>query len=65
MAKIDWSRHEFTSKLDRDYYLNPRRGFDQQWHDKQSKLKAQRQTLAKNKALASIRANKAKRNIIT
>tara|TARA_R110000772_G_scaffold13227_1_gene39514 strand:- start:2894 stop:3082 length:189 start_codon:yes stop_codon:yes gene_type:complete len=42
MAKIDWTRHRYSSTLDRDYYSNPKTGFDQIWHDKQTELKKQK-----------------------
>ena len=34
MTKIDWSRHRLVSKLDRNYYNNPKSGFDSKWHKK-------------------------------
>ena len=42
MAKINWSRHSYTSKMDRDYFTSPKQGFDKAWHDKQTKLKKQK-----------------------
>ena len=36
MAKIDWSRHKLVSKLDRDYFNDPKKGFDSKWHEKRN-----------------------------
>jgi len=39
MAKINWSRHQYVSKLDREHYNSPKTGFDKQWHDKNNPKK--------------------------
>ena len=52
MAKINWSRHSYKTKLDSDYYSNPKNGFDKAWHDriKKQKHKAEQQKLAQARA---------------
>jgi len=39
MTKINWNRHQYTTKLDRDFYRNPKMGFDKPWHDAQQSKK--------------------------
>jgi len=43
MANINWNRHSYRSQLDRDYYNDPKSGFDKSWHDRNRKQKAQAQ----------------------
>lgn len=40
MAKINWNRHNYTSRLDADYWNNPKKGFDKQWHESMAIKKA-------------------------
>ena len=42
MANINWNRHSYVTKMDRDYFTNPKLGFDSAWHKQNKKLKAQR-----------------------
>jgi len=45
MANINWTRHSYKSQLDRDYFYNPKQGFDKAWHERNKKKKqAQEQT---------------------
>ena len=37
MAKLNWSRHSYSSIMGSDYYANPKTGFDKAWHQKQAK----------------------------
>lgn len=37
MTKINWNRTNPSSRLDREYYTNPRTGFDKLWHQTQAK----------------------------
>ena len=39
MTKINWNRQKQVSVLNRDYFINPKTGFDKEWHDRQSHLK--------------------------
>lgn len=52
MAKINWSRHSYGSRMGSDYYANPKTGFDKAWHDdiKKQKRKAEKQKLAQARA---------------
>jgi hypothetical protein len=34
MKKICWDRHELKTKFDRDYWKEPKYGFDTKWHSK-------------------------------
>lgn len=62
MAKINWQKLQASSKeqtrLERPYYTNPTTGFDKQWHENMANKKAKQDRQIRNKALASIRANK-------
>ena len=59
MAKIDWSRHRLEeTKLTREYWSNPKKGFDRAWHEKQAKLRAKKDRAIRDRAMAMIRANK-------
>lgn len=46
MANINWNRHSYTTKMDRDYFTNPSQGFDNAWH-KQNKLNKAKHAEAK------------------
>lgn len=39
MAKIDWNRPDYVSRMDRDYWTNPKNGFDKGWHEKRKEIK--------------------------
>lgn len=74
----NWHNHNFdtanmgvkksgksTSTLNGSYYTNPKTGFDQKWHQQQANLRAQQEKLARQKAMAMIKANKGKTHSIT
>jgi hypothetical protein len=62
MAKLNWQKLSTQSKkqsrLDHSYYTNPKTGFDKQWHDELADKQAKQDRLIRNKAMASIKANK-------
>lgn len=61
MANINWSRHSYTSRLDRDYYTSPTQGFDRAWHDtnrKKRKAQAEAKLKAARATIKAMRTNK-------
>lgn len=62
MAKINWNRHSYTTKLDRDYYTAPSKGFDKAWHkaNKANKEKLQKANKAKQEAKLQMQREKIK-----
>lgn len=44
MANINWNRNTPSSRLNSDYYSNPKKGFDAGWHKQQAYLKGLKKT---------------------
>lgn len=66
MAKLNWQRVVKKSTVENsNYWNNPKKGFDKQWHQTQEQNKAKKDQAARQKALAMIQANKAKRKSTT
>ena len=66
MAKLDWQRVVKKSTVENSNFWNdPKKGFDKQWHKTQAQIKAQKDQAVRRKALAMIQANKAKRKSTT
>ena len=38
MSKINWNRIKQTSVLNTEFYTNPKKGFDKDWHEKRRAL---------------------------
>jgi hypothetical protein len=39
MTKLKWDRQNWSSKLNSEYWMNPKTGFDSSWHSQQQNLK--------------------------
>lgn len=39
MANFNYNRRSYNTQMDRDYYMDPKKGFDKAWHKKNSKAK--------------------------
>jgi len=39
MANFNYNRRSYTTQMARDYYTDPKKGFDKAWHDKNKKAK--------------------------
>jgi len=48
MSKLNWSRHQVVSKMDRDYYNSPVTGFDNKWHTKRKHILTKEINLGKH-----------------
>ena len=60
MAKLNWQKvyKKGTTRLQTDYWNNPKQGFDNAWHQQQANKKEKQDRHIRDKALAMIRANK-------
>jgi len=38
MTKLKWDREPVRSSLNSEYWLDPKKGFDKDWHDKNSSI---------------------------
>jgi len=38
MTKLDWERRPYRYELNSEYWLNPKTGFDREWHEQKNKL---------------------------
>lgn len=56
MANINWNRHSYVTKMDRDYYVNPKQGFDRAWHEKNTKARKQKAEAKLNEQRKLIKA---------
>ncbi len=59
MAKLNWQKlyKQGTTEMVKDYWCNPKKGFDKQWHDQQANTKATTDRQLRDKALNMIRSN--------
>lgn len=39
MTKLIWDRQKQTSALNTDYWSDPKKGFDREWHEKRQRVK--------------------------
>jgi hypothetical protein len=56
MANINWNRHSYKTQMDRDYYRDPKKGFDSAWHNQNRKNKAKKENDKLLQARAKIQA---------
>lgn len=43
MANFNYNRRSYNTQMDRDYYTDPKKGFDKAWHNKNKKAKLNEQ----------------------
>jgi hypothetical protein len=41
MTKLKWDRDKWTSTINSEYWTDPRKGFDREWHEQQKHKQAQ------------------------
>ena len=39
MSKINWNRQSQSSVLNKDFWADPKKGFDKEWHTKRAQIK--------------------------